>query len=52
MFAPTNTAFEKLPKETLEALMKDDKKAEMLQDGQVFNQANSKNVTISFSLLL
>ncbi|MCU7549485.1 fasciclin domain-containing protein [Chitinophagaceae bacterium LB-8] len=64
VFAPTNAAFEKLPKETLNALMKDDKKSElqdilqyhvsvgvfkpeMLQDGQVINQANSKNITIS-----
>ena len=29
VFAPTNAAFEKLPKETLEALMKDDKKADL-----------------------
>lgn len=64
VFAPTNAAFDKLPKETLNALMKDDKKSElqdilqyhvsvgvfkpeMLQDGQVINQANSKNITIS-----
>jgi len=64
VFAPTNEAFEKLPKETLNALMKDDKKSElqdilqyhvsvgvfkpeMLQDGQVINQANSKNITIN-----
>ncbi len=64
VFAPTNAAFDKVPKETLDALMKDDKKAElqdilqyhvsvgvfkaeMLQDGQVINQANSKNITIS-----
>lgn len=64
VFAPTNAAFEKLPKETVNALMKDDKKAEladilqyhvsvggfkaeMLQDGQTINQANSQNITIS-----
>jgi uncharacterized surface protein with fasciclin (FAS1) repeats len=64
VFAPTNAAFDKVPKETLNALMKDDKKSElqdilqyhvsvgvfkqeMLQDGQVINQANSKNITIS-----
>lgn len=64
VFAPTNAAFDKIPKETLNALMKDDKKAELqdilqyhvsvgvyktelLQDGQVINQANSKDITIS-----
>jgi uncharacterized surface protein with fasciclin (FAS1) repeats len=64
VFAPTNAAFEKVPKETLESLMKDENKAnlqdilqyhvsvgvfkpEMLQDGQVINQANSGNITIT-----
>ena len=64
VFAPTNAAFEKLPKETLENLMKEENKAqlqdilqyhvsvgvfkqEMLQDGQVINQANSGNITIT-----
>jgi uncharacterized surface protein with fasciclin (FAS1) repeats len=64
VFAPTNAAFDKIPKETLSALMTDEKKADLqdilqyhvslgvfkaesLQDGQVLNQANSKNITIS-----
>jgi uncharacterized surface protein with fasciclin (FAS1) repeats len=64
VFAPTNAAFDKIPKETLSALMTDEKKAELqdilqyhvslgvfktesFQDGQVLNQANSKNITIS-----
>ena len=64
VFAPTNAAFDKLPKETLENLMKEENKAqlqdilqyhvsvgvfkpEMLQDGQVINQANSGNITIT-----
>jgi uncharacterized surface protein with fasciclin (FAS1) repeats len=64
VFAPTNAAFDKLPKETLNALMTDAKKADlqdilqyhvsvgvfkpdMLQDGQVINQANSRNITIT-----
>jgi uncharacterized surface protein with fasciclin (FAS1) repeats len=64
VFAPTNAAFEKVPKETLESLMKEENKAqlqdilqyhvsvgvfkpEMLQDGQVINQANSGNITIT-----
>lgn len=64
VFAPTNAAFEKVAKETLESLMQDENKAqlqdilqyhvsvgvfkpEMLQDGQVINQANSGNITIS-----
>jgi len=64
VFAPTNAAFEKVPKETLESLMKDENKTklqdilqynvsvgvfkpEMLQDGQVINQANSGNITIT-----
>jgi uncharacterized surface protein with fasciclin (FAS1) repeats len=64
VFAPTNAAFDKVPKETLQSLMKDENKAqlqdilqyhvsvgvfkpEMLQDGQVINQANSGNITIT-----
>lgn len=64
VFAPTNAAFHKLPKETLNALMTDAKKADlqdilqyhvsvgvfkadMLQDGQVINQANSQNISIT-----
>lgn len=64
VFAPTNEAFDKLPKGTVEDLMKPENKeklqdilqyhvyvgnlrAEMMRDGQTFNQVNSGNITIS-----
>jgi len=64
VFAPTNAAFDKLPKGTVESLMKDGKKADlenilqyhvyvgilkadMMQDGQTFNEVNGDNITIS-----
>ncbi len=64
VFAPTNAAFEKLPKSTVEDLMKKENKeklqdilqyhvyvgslkTDLLQDGQVLNQVNGGNVTIT-----
>lgn len=66
VFAPTNAAFDKLPKGTVDGLMKADKKGDlqnileyhvsigvfnqdMMQDGQVIDQANNKKITISKS---
>lgn len=48
VFAPTNAAFEKLPKETLEALMKDDKKGDLqniLQYHVTLSSINAANFT-------
>jgi uncharacterized surface protein with fasciclin (FAS1) repeats len=64
VFAPTNAAFEKVPKETLDNLMKDENRAQLqdilqyhvyvgslktdlMQDGQVLNEVNGGNITIS-----
>lgn len=64
VFAPTNSAFEKLPKGTLDDLMKPENKAklqdilqyhvyvgslktDLMQDGQVLNEVNGGNITIS-----
>ena len=64
VFAPTNSAFEKLPKGTVEDLMKPENKAklqdilqyhvfvgslktDLMQDGQVLNEVNGGNITIS-----
>ena len=64
VFAPTNAAFDKVPKETLDNLMKDENKAQLqdilqyhvyvgslrtdwLEDGQILNQVNGGNITIS-----
>lgn len=64
VFAPTNEAFDKLPKGTVEGLLKPEKKDDLtdilqyhvtvggygstiLQDGQVLNQVNGGNITIS-----
>lgn len=64
VFAPTNAAFDKLPKGTIEDLMKPENKeklqdilqyhvyvgsinADLLQDGQILNEVNGGNITIS-----
>ena len=64
VFAPTNEAFDKLPKGTVEDLMKPANKekladilqyhvyvgsikADMLKDGQVLNEVNGGNITVS-----
>lgn len=64
VFAPTNAAFDKLPKGTVEDLMKPENKAklqdilqyhvfvgtlntDLMQDGQVLNEVNGGNITIS-----
>jgi uncharacterized surface protein with fasciclin (FAS1) repeats len=64
VFAPTNAAFDKLPKGTVEDLMKPENKeklqdilqyhvfvgnltADLLQDGQTYNEVNGGNITIS-----
>lgn len=64
VFAPTNAAFEKLPKGTVESLMKPENKdklidilqyhvyvgnisTSLLQNGQVLNQVNGGNVTVT-----
>ena len=64
VFAPVNSAFDKLPEGTVEDLMKDENKeklvdilqyhvyvgglnTDLMQDGQVLNQVNGGNVTIS-----
>src|SRR4051812_47435044 len=64
VFAPTNAAFEKLPKGTVEDLMKPENKEklqdilqyhvfvgslniDLMQDGQVLNEVNGGNITIT-----
>ncbi|MDP9229541.1 MAG: fasciclin domain-containing protein [Bacteroidota bacterium] len=64
VFAPTNVAFDKLPKGTVEDLMKPENKeklqdilqyhvfvgrlnTDLMQDGQVLNEVNGGNITIS-----
>jgi uncharacterized surface protein with fasciclin (FAS1) repeats len=64
VFAPTNAAFDKLPKGTVEELLKPENKeklqdilqyhvfvgslkTELMQDGQILNQVNGGNITIS-----
>jgi uncharacterized surface protein with fasciclin (FAS1) repeats len=64
VFAPTNAAFDKLPKGTVEELMKPENKeklqdilqyhvfvgslkTDLMQDGQVLNEVNGGNITIS-----
>jgi uncharacterized surface protein with fasciclin (FAS1) repeats len=64
VFAPTNAAFEKLPKGTVDDLMKPENKeklqdilqyhvfvgtlkTDLMQDGQVLNEVNGGNITIS-----
>jgi uncharacterized surface protein with fasciclin (FAS1) repeats len=64
VFAPTNAAFDKLPKETLADLMKPENKeklqdilqyhvfvgslkTDLMQDGQILNEVNGGNITIS-----
>src|SRR5215203_3884102 len=64
VFAPTNAAFDKLPKGTVEDLMKPENKeklqdilqyhvfvgtlkTDLMQDGQVLNEVNGGNITIS-----
>lgn len=48
VFAPTNAAFDKIPKETLDALMKDDKKTDLqniLQYHVTLSAINAENFT-------
>jgi len=64
VFAPTNTAFDKLPAGTVDNLLKPEQKdaladileyhvyvgvikTNLMRDGQILNQVNGKNITIS-----